>query len=237
MRLALSVKYEYAPSALSSTASNATYERVRRQRSEPRAEPSDAARHSAVGGDGRRRPAAQPISHAADRLDAVVRGVAELLPQVADVHLDVVLVAEEGVAPHLVEDALARQHLVGVGCEIQEQVELARRQLERAFPRAHLARGGVDAEIAGTDDACQLRAAPAEHRPNARQQLAELERFDDVVVGAELETLDTIRRLVARAEDDDPARPVAGERTAELPPVHSRHHQVEHDEVRPELVD
>src|SRR5205807_2457573 len=165
MRLALSVKYEYAPSALSSTASNATYERVRRQRSEPRAEPSDAARHSAVGGDGRRRPAAQPISHAADRLDAVVRGVAELLPQVADVHLDVVLVPEEGVAPHLVEDALARQHLVGVGREIQEQVELARRQLERAFPRAHLARGGVDAEVAGTDDACQLRAAPAEHRP------------------------------------------------------------------------
>ena len=83
----------------------------------------------------------------------------------------------------------------------------------------------------------EIRVATAQHGADASQQLGELEGLDEVVVGAELEALDAIAGLVAGAEDDDPARAIAGQRAAELPAVDARHHQVENDEMRLELVD
>jgi len=49
----------------------------------------------------------QAVADPAHGLDAPVLRVPQLLAEVADVDLDVVLVAEEVVAPDLVEDALA----------------------------------------------------------------------------------------------------------------------------------
>ena len=92
-------------------------------------------------------------------------------------------------------------------------------------------------EVAGAHGARLRRVAAAHHRVDARQQLAEVERLDQVVVGAELEPLDAVAGLVARAEDDDAAVLVAGDGAAHLPAVHARHHQVDDHQVRLELVD
>ena len=87
------------------------------------------------------------------------------------------------------------------------------------------------------DHASEIRVAAAEHRADPGKQLGKVKRFDQVVVGPELEPLDPIAGLVARAENDDPSCAVARQGAAELPPVDARHHQVEHDQVRLELVD
>ena len=52
-------------------------------------------------------------------------------------------------------------------------------------------------------------AAPrrtAQHRAHARRHLVEIERLDDVIVGAGIEPLDAISHVVARGDDDDRRR-------------------------------
>ena len=87
------------------------------------------------------------------------------------------------------------------------------------------------------DDAGEVGVATAEHGLDPREQLRKIERLDEVVVRPQLEALDAIAGLVARAENDDPARAITGEGATELPAVDARHHQVEDDEVRLVLVD
>ena len=66
---------------------------------------------------------------------------------------------------------------------------------------------------------------------DAGDQLAQPERLDDVVVGAELEADDSIRFLAARGHDDDRhLRPLA-QPAADVEAVHVRKAQVEEDDV------
>ena len=164
-------------------------------------------------------------------------GVTELLTEIPDVDLDVVLVAEEVVSPHLVEDALPRQHLIGVGGEEPQQVELAHREIERGSSDLDLARGGVDAQIADSDDAVEIGLAPAKNRTDAGEKFRKLEGLDEVIVSTEFEALDPVGRLVPRREDDDSPALVPGNGAAQLPAIHPRHHEIEDDEIRFELVD
>jgi hypothetical protein len=73
--------------------------------------------------------------------------------------------------------------------------------------------------------------APEEHA-DARQQLGEGKRLDEVVVGTQREPLDAVGDLVAGGEEQDRRRepafpPAAAEREA----VAARKHRVEHDGV------
>src|SRR5437660_46781 len=129
------------------------------------------------------------------------------------------------------------QHLVGVEGEEVEEVELAHAELDEPLAEADLAGGGVDAQLAGAHHPGEVRLAATEHRAHPGEKLTELEGLDEVVVGAELEPLDAVGGLVAGREDDESAVAVAGEGPAELPAVHARHHQVEHHDLRLELVD
>src|SRR2546421_8733602 len=88
-----------------------------------------------------RRSCLYPVPDSAHRLDQFVLLVTELLSEVSDVNLDVVGVAEEVVAPDLVQDAIPGQHLVRVHHQQPEQVELASRKLDHAPLSAHLTRG------------------------------------------------------------------------------------------------
>ena len=47
------------------------------------------------------------------------------------------------------------------------------------------------------------RPAARRHRAHAGRDLVEIERLDDVVVGARVEAADAILHVVARGEDDD----------------------------------
>src|ERR1700682_1225064 len=78
------------------------------------------------------------VPDAPDGLDQLVLLIAKLLAKVPDVDLDIVGVAEEVIAPHLVENAVAGQDLVGMHHQQPQQVELASRELDRASIPAHL---------------------------------------------------------------------------------------------------
>ena len=71
----------------------------------------------------------------------------------------------------------------------------------------------------------------AQHRPHARGELARRERLRHVVVGAELEPDDAVGLLAARRQQDHRERRAGADPAAELEPVRSREHHVEHDEV------
>ena len=76
----------------------------------------------------------------------------------------------------------------------------------------------------------------AQHRVDARQQLARRERLGDVVVGAAFEAGDLVALLGARGEHDDRqlARlAVALQRAGELQAAHVRQHPVDEHQVGP----
>ena len=76
-------------------------------------------------------------------------------------------------------------------------------------------------------------AMPAQHRVNARDELARVERLRQVIVGAHLEADDAIDFLAFRRQHDDRHRFAgAAQSAADGQPVLARQHQVEHDQVR-----
>ena len=82
------------------------------------------------------------------------------------------------------------------------------------------------------------RRIPAAHDgPNPGQQLAEVEGLDQVIVGADLQALDSVLNLVFGREDDDAGVLVAPDRFRDRQSVQLGHHDVEDDHVRPELAD
>src|SRR5258707_13733647 len=89
--------------------------------------------------------AAQPIPDGPHREDRRwVTGTAELAAQVADVHVDDVRRRIVLIAPHGAEDLLARDDLAVVAHEVDEQLELRRRQGDRLAAAAHLAAEQID---------------------------------------------------------------------------------------------
>ncbi len=75
-------------------------------------------------------------------------------------------------------------------------------------------------------------ADAAQERAQARLQLADVERLDEVVVGAGVETVDAIGDRVARRQDQDRhAVSAAAHAAADLEPVDAGKPDVEHDAV------
>src|SRR5918911_4614581 len=76
------------------------------------------------------------------------RGVAELPPQLADVHVDRARVAGERIAPDPLEQLVARQHEPAVVEQLPEEIELLQRELDLLVPDLDLAPARVDYEVA-----------------------------------------------------------------------------------------
>src|SRR5262249_50093087 len=123
-------------------------------------EATAASRPPPLGVDGRvagRSDLVADPPHGDDR-----RGVPELAAQLADVHVDGARVAGERVAPHPLEQLVAREHEAAVVEQLPEQVELLRRELYLLAVHARLAPAGVDFEIA-VDDLLRLHLAAVAH--------------------------------------------------------------------------
>src|SRR5687767_13709283 len=137
-----------------------------------------------------RRLYAENVARAADRVkEARLPTGFQLLSQVGDEHLDRVGDREGVVAPHLVQQLLARDDDALVAHQVLQQLELALGERDRALAATHLVAVGIEHQVA--DD--QLRAAPgwpaAQQGTHPRQELAALERLDQVVVGAGVQAL------------------------------------------------
>jgi hypothetical protein len=90
----------------------------------------------------------------------------------------------------------------------------------------------VEADIAHLQDGRARPRPPPDQRPEARQQLAEGEGLDEVVVGPRIEAPDTVRDGVTGRQHEHGRPPVPGaQRPAHGEPVHAGQHEVEHDAV------
>jgi hypothetical protein len=146
-----------------------------------------------------RRSAREPVAHAADRLDHVP---AELAAQVANVNVDHVGLGIEVVPPHVRQQLLAGQDLVGVAQERLGQRELPAGQLDRAAGHGGSPGAQVQGHVARSQQGCLLGAVGPQPDANAGQQLLEPERLRDVVVGAAVEPGHGDLDLVPGGEDD-----------------------------------
>jgi hypothetical protein len=120
---------------------------------------------------------------------------------------------------------MAREHL--------QQQELRERELALAAPR--LVRAQVQAHVLEGERLPRpvlLLAGAAQQRAHAREQLAQRERLDEVVVRARVQAGDAVVDLAARGEHQN-GRAVAAlaQAPAHLQPIHVRHRDVEDHHV------
>ncbi len=127
----------------------------------------------------------------------------ELAAQVADEDVGDVRPGVERVAPDLLVQARAVEHLAGMAEEEMQQIELAPGEAEVAVAAPGRVRARVQRDVADRRHRLRRRWPPAQQRVQARGHLFEGERLDDVVVGARLEPADAVLDLVARGQDAD----------------------------------
>ena len=120
----------------------------------------------------------------------------DLGAQAVDVGRHGVLVAIVRVTPHRIEQLGAREHMARVRGEMQQEIELERREVEQLAALANLALGGQDFERAvadggrnfgGAGERRALQGGAPQQGFDAGQQLGERERLGEVVVSTELE--------------------------------------------------
>src|SRR6185312_12366879 len=151
------------------------------------------------------------VPHAAHRVDHRRLAGIDLLAQVGDVDLDDARAAAEVVAPHPVEDLRLAHDPARVAHEEAKEFELRRRKFNRPVTTAHLVALLVEREIAHPQDRVG-RLGDHERRATdepaqSRHELLEAERLRDVVVSPSGQAGDVGQ------------------------------HDVEHDDIRPELPD
>ena len=175
------------------------------------------------------------VAGAADGLDQLRCGRIglDLRPEPLDRDVDEPRIAEVVVAPDPVEQDVAAQDLAGVAGELDEEVELGpgerRCRGRRASPSGRRGRSRrAEAERVGV---AGLAARPADRGPDAGDELRDLERLLDVVVGAGLEPDDDVDRVGARGEHDDRDGRGPADGAADLEAVEARQHHVEQDQV------
>src|SRR3954451_15289166 len=134
---------------------------------------------------------AEYVARAADRMEEsrLPTGF-QLSPEIGNEDFNRVGDREGVVAPHLVEQLLARDHQALIAHQVLEQLELALRELDRAVPARDLVRVGVEREVADPQRGHAARRTAPQQRPHAGEQLLALERLDEVVVGADVQPLD-----------------------------------------------
>ena len=151
--------------------------------------------------------------------------------QVADENLQRVRCKAQVVAPHALEEGRPGQHLPRMEHEQLEESELSARQVDRAAGTSHLARDRVELEIREVQGAVVAGGSPAQQRAQAGEELAERERLDEIVVGARVETVDSVLDRVARRQHQDGNTAAQPDRPAGLPAVERRHQNVQHDRI------
>ena len=158
-----------------------------------------------------------------------------LRPEAPDRHVDQPRVAQEVVAPDALEEDLAREDLAGPPRQLHEQVELGPRERDLAAVAGDRPGRHVDGERA-KPEASRVggpAASAAKRRPDARNELGQLERLADVVVGPGLQADHDVERVAARGQHDDRDRRFAADLAGDLQAVEAGEHHVEQDEVGP----
>ena len=160
-------------------------------------------------------------------------------PEPRDVHVD--RAVDRGVIGRMPRAGEFRQRLArkDAPCPLghrQQQVELIGGQDLLVIRHAHRASGAVDFQPAKPQHvgACLAGVSPAQHNPDAGQELTRLERLGDVVFSADFETDHPVHWIAARREHDyrnSSRRRLGGKCTKQIEPVGVREHEIEQQEI------
>ena len=156
--------------------------------------------------------------------------------QPAHVHVDRARAAGVGIAPHVRQQQIARQHAAAMLHQVLQQQEFLGGELDLVAVDLHDMAVDVHRQHAVGQAAVGRRGAmrAAQQRADAGHHFVRAERLGDVVVGAELEPDDAIGFLGLRRQHDDRDRRGVGvgpDRAAQLQAVEPGQHQVEHHQV------
>ena len=155
----------------------------------------------------------------------------ELLAQALDVRIDGAIVAHMLIAPYEREQVVAGEHATRRGGQRVEQLHLPTGERELVAVERHAQGGQVDGQRADDERLLSLfRGHAAQHRTDARHDLAGGEGLDDVVVRADVQAEDAVGILVARGDHEDGHARYAADAPADLHAVDAREHDVQQDQ-------
>jgi hypothetical protein len=103
----------------------------------------------------------------------------------------------------------ARDHLAAVDREVLENAEFGRRQRNRRAVARHRSRPQIDRDVLHPNRRRGDASGPPDERAQPREQLGQVERLHQIVVGAEVQAFDAVRRRVPRCQHQH-WRPDAG---------------------------
>ncbi|CDN44691.1 hypothetical protein BN871_FJ_00030 [Paenibacillus sp. P22] len=156
----------------------------------------------------------------------------QTLAKPLDMHVDRTLVSLVIEAPDLLDQRVAAERLARVAGEQEEQLEFLERKGGFLAADPALERLAVQLELPDPDLLGSRNPVALQQRLHPRGQLEGIERLDEVIVRAELESLDLMHRFsLGRKHEDRHPLVVLSQPAAQLPPVHLRHHDIEHDEI------
>ncbi len=131
--------------------------------------------------------------------------------------------------PHSREQFLARYDAAGFFGEDSEKIELLRGEIHHLSIACRPAAGSIHDDAAGRK--AGFNPSPSTDCADARAQLADRERLDDVVVRSQFKTDDTIGLIAARGDDDDGNVGDSPKRTEDVEAIVIRESEIEQDDV------
>ena len=157
----------------------------------------------------------------------------DLGPQPLDRHVDEPRVAQEVVAPHLVEQGLAGEDLAGSARERRQQPELGVPERDLRPSAADRVPGLVDLERSQAERAAiPAGNAPTQRDAQAGEKLGQLERLAHVIVGTGLQAGHHVDRVGPCRQHDDRHGRLGADHPADRQAIEPWKHHVQQDHVR-----
>src|SRR5271154_2852480 len=155
-------------------------------------------------------------------------GGIEVAAQVADLDIDDIGLRHEFEIPHILEQHRPSHDLTGAAHEILEEFEFPRQQIHRLAVAAHGPFDEIHFQPANLKSRQPRVAAAAQERFDPRSQFADFEWFDQIVVAAGLQSVDSLVNRRQRA-DHQGRRGVAfaAQRLDDRKPVLAMQHSVD----------
>src|SRR5271165_3978906 len=156
----------------------------------------------------------EDVSHAAYGLDVVAAevGIAQLLSDFADVHIDAAVKRRKLAAKHGIDEMLARDYSPSLAQQDMQQIEFDRSQFHRLAILPNDSRCRIKLDITDSHDVGDLPLAccalisglgAAQDGANAGNQFARIERLGKIIVGANFKADNSVHIFTASREQQD----------------------------------
>ena len=116
----------------------------------------------------------------------------------------------------------------------RQQAQADRRNQQFLAGARQAQAGGIEHQVADAEQfGADLAALTPDQSAHARFELADLERLDQIVVGASVESDELVLERVARGQHQHRRRFLAvdAQLAADIQAIHARQHEVEHDDI------